>query len=87
MKRTVGKPSTLNFFARSSFCFFSSFGSSFLRGKSTSSRTTFFLAQSWNSLVPKTSAPSLMHPPHQSLPEKSARMTFFSFLAVASAFS
>src|SRR5207249_5387984 len=65
--------------------FFWSALSSFLVGKSTSTRTRFFLAYSVNSDLEKTSLLSLTQKPHQSEPVKSSKTSFFSSLALACA--
>ena len=76
----VGKPEIAYCFERAAFFAFSS-GDCFLpRGKSISTRTNFFEASA-NSGWSKTSFFRRMHQPHQSLPVKSTKMSFFSAAA------
>src|SRR5437588_9564690 len=70
------------YFIRSrSFCAVVSGGIFFVRGKSSSSKTRFLLAYSWNSGFEKTSLSSMMHQPHQSEPVKSIKSNFCLVLA------
>src|ERR1043166_6222263 len=82
----VGKPSILYLAANSSLAFFNSAVCFLPCGKSSSTRTRFFFAYSVNSGLEKTSLCNLMHQPHQSEPVKSSITSFFSALALATAF-
>src|SRR6266852_3889044 len=75
----------LYFSFKDSLAFFNSLVCCFARGKSTSTATRFFLANSANSGLEKTSLFNLMHQPHQSDPVKSSIISLFSALALACA--
>src|SRR4029077_2232120 len=66
----VGNPRTSYFWASSMFCFLSSVGWDFLRGKSSSTRTRLSCAKFLNCGCDRTSLSNLMNHPHQSDPVK-----------------
>ena len=76
----VGKPVMPYFCCAARFFVFTSSDCGFLFGKSSSTSTNFLVAAS-KAGRSKTSFFSLMHQPHQSLPVKSTRMSFFSLAA------
>src|SRR6476660_1976077 len=77
----VGNPRTSYCWASCTFCFFSSVGWDFLRGKSSSTRTRLSCAKFLNSCCEKMSLSSLMHHPHQSDPVKLRNRSLWFVLA------
>src|SRR6267142_3100336 len=81
----VGNPITSYCWARCTFCFFSSVGWDFLRGKSSSTRTRLSCAKFLNCGCDRTSLSNLMHHPHQSDPVKLRKRSLWLDFASSSA--